>query len=134
MASADELFLKVKGKGGHGALPQNCVDPILLTAHIITALQQVVSRMSDPTIPSVLTFGQIASNGGATNIIPDEVNLKGTFRTMNEKWRKTAHRKLQKLVTNLAKSMGGSAELEIKVGYPFLDLSLIHISEPTRPY
>lgn len=121
MASADELFLKVKGKGGHGALPQNCVDPILITAHLITALQQVVSRMSNPTIPSVLTFGKIASNGGATNIITDEVNLQGTFRTMNEKWRKEAHRKLQKLVTNLAKSMGGSAELEIKVGYPFLD-------------
>jgi len=121
MASADELFLKVKGKGGHGALPQNCVDPILITAHLITALQQVVSRMSDPTIPSVLTFGKIASNGGATNIITDEVNLMGTFRTMNEKWRKEAHRRLKKLVTNLAKSMGGSAELEIKVGYPFLD-------------
>lgn len=121
MASADELFLKVTGKGGHGALPQNCVDPILITAHLITALQQVVSRMSNPTTPSVLTFGKIASDGGATNIIPDEVNLQGTFRTMNEKWRKEAHRKLKKLVANLAKSMGGSAELEIRVGYPFLD-------------
>jgi len=121
MASADELFLKVTGKGGHGALPQNCVDPILITAHLITALQQVVSRMSNPTTPSVLTFGKIASDGGATNIIPNEVNLQGTFRTMNEKWRKEAHRKLKKLVANLAKSMGGSAELEIRVGYPFLN-------------
>jgi len=120
MASADELFLKVKGKGGHGALPQNCVDTILITAHLITALQQLVSRMANPTTPTVLTFGKINSDGGATNIIPTEVNLEGTFRTMDEKWRKQAHQKMKKLVQNLAKSMNGKAELEIKIGYPFL--------------
>lgn len=120
MASADELFLKVKGKGGHGALPQKCTDTILITAHLITALQQLVSRMADPTIPTVLTFGKINSDGGATNIIPDEVHLEGTFRTMNEKWRKQAHLKMKKLVKNLARSMNGTADLDIKVGYPFL--------------
>jgi len=120
MASADELFLKVQGKGGHGALPQNCVDTILITAHLITALQQLVSRMANPTTPTVLTFGKINAVGGATNIIPDEVNLEGTFRTMDEKWRKQAHQKMKKLVHNLAKSMNGKAELDIKIGYPFL--------------
>lgn len=120
MASADELYLTVHGKGGHGALPQNCVDTVLITSHIITAVQQLVSRMADPTIPSVLTFGKIESEGGATNIIPDRVHLQGTFRTMNEKWRKKAHQQLKKLVRTIARSMGGDAALDILVGYPFL--------------
>lgn len=120
MASADELYLTVTGKGGHGALPQNCVDPIVVSAHIITALQQVVSRNADPTIPTVLTFGQINSTGGATNIIPDEVKLQGTFRTMDEKWRFEAHQRLHQIVEGVAASMGAQADLEIMVGYPTL--------------
>lgn len=120
MASADELYLTVKGKGGHGALPQDCIDPIVITAHIITALQQIVSRNANPSIPSVLTFGHIASTGGTTNVIPNEVKLKGTFRTMNEAWRYDAHKRMQKIVNGLAESMGGEAELDIVVGYPFL--------------
>ena len=79
MASADELFMTVKGKGGHGALPHECIDPIVLTSHIIVALQQIVSRNANPTMPTVLTFGKINSTGGATNIIPYEVKLQGTF-------------------------------------------------------
>jgi amidohydrolase len=120
MASADELYLTVKGKGGHGALPQDCIDPIVITAHIITALQQIVSRNANPAIPSVLTFGHIASTGGTTNVIPNEVKLKGTFRTMNEAWRYDAHQKMQKMVAAIAEGMGGEAELDIVVGYPFL--------------
>ncbi len=120
MASADELYMTVKGKGGHGALPQDCADPVLITAHILTALQQVVSRNADPATPSVLTFGYIASAGGATNIIPNEVRLKGTFRTMDERWRFEAHRRIKRMAEGIAKSMGGACELDILVGYPVL--------------
>lgn len=120
MASADELYLTVKGRGGHGALPQDCIDPIVITAHIITALQQIVSRRADPTIPTVLTLGKINSTGGATNIIPNEVKLQGTFRTMNEEWREEAHKRIRKMATILAESMGGACEIEILKGYPYL--------------
>lgn len=120
MASADELYLTVTGRGGHGALPQNTVDPIVITAQIITALQTLVSREGDPILPSVLTFGHIASTGGATNIIPNEVKLKGTFRTMDEQWRAHALRRIQEMADGIAKAMGGSAQLDLIHGYPFL--------------
>lgn len=120
MASADEIYMTVKGRGGHGALPHDCIDPILITAHILTALQQIVSRKSNPTIPSVLTFGKINSTGGATNIIPNEVKLEGTFRTMNEKWRKKAHKLMRKMAKSMAKSMGGACSFKIVKGYPAL--------------
>lgn len=120
MASSDELYLTIKGRGGHGALPHNTVDPIAITAQVITALQQLVSRQADPTLPSVLTFGHIASTGGATNIIPQEVKLKGTFRTLDEAWRQEALRRLQQMATGIASAMGATAELNIVSGYPFL--------------
>lgn len=120
MASADELYLTVKGKGGHGALPQDCIDPIVIAAHLITGLQQIVSRRSDPTIPSVLTFGRINSQGGATNIIPNEVKILGTFRTTDEQWRFTAHELMKEMAENIAKGMGGSCEFQVEVGYPSL--------------
>lgn len=120
MASADELYVSVQGKGGHGAMPQDCIDPVVITAHIITALQQVISRNADPGIPSVLTFGKINTTGGATNIIPDEVKLEGTFRTMNEKWRHEAHKRMKKIAEGIAKSMGGVCNFHILKGYPVL--------------
>lgn len=120
MASADELYMTVTGRGGHGALPQDCVDPIVITAHIITALQQIVSRQANPTVPTVITFGKINSTGGSTNIIPNEVKLMGTFRTMDEEWRAEVHQRMTKLVESIAEGMGGHCELEIKKGYPFL--------------
>ncbi|PCI96383.1 MAG: N-acyl-L-amino acid amidohydrolase [Flavobacteriales bacterium] len=119
MASTDELFMTVKGKGGHAALPHLNVDPILITAHILTALQQVVSRMSHPTTPTVLSFGKMIANG-ATNIIPDKVELEGTFRAMDEEWRSEAHVKMKKMAESIAESMGGECEFEIVKGYPFL--------------
>lgn len=119
MASADEIYVTVKGKGGHAALPQLNIDPVLITSHIIVALQQIVSRAAHPTIPSVLSFGKILGNG-ATNIIPDEVKLEGTFRTMNEEWREEAHVKMKKMAENIAEGMGGTCDFEIKKGYPFL--------------
>lgn len=119
MASADEIYLKIKGKGGHGAMPQNCIDPIVIMAQIITALQTVVSRMADPRLPSVLTFGKIVANG-ATNVIPNEVYLEGTFRCMDEPQRAKAHGMITNICVDIARSMGGIAEIEIKKGYPVL--------------
>ncbi len=120
MASADEIYVTVKGRGGHGAMPQDCIDPVTITAQMIVALQQIVSRYADPGIPSVLTFGKINSAGGATNIIPNEVKLEGTFRTMNEKWRMEAHKRMKRIAETLAKSMGGACEFNIVKGYPVL--------------
>ena len=119
MASADEIYVTVKGKGGHGALPNKCIDSILLASHIIVALQQIVSRNASPTIPSVLTFGHIEGLG-ATNIIPDEVKIKGTFRTFNEEWRAEAKVKMKKMAEAIAEGMGGSCDFDIHDGFPFL--------------
>ncbi len=120
MASADELYVTIKGRGGHGAMPHDCIDPIAITAQIIVALQQVVSRYADPSIPTVLTFGKINSTGGATNIIPNEVRLEGTFRTMHEKWRNEAHRRMKKIAESIAKGYGGACDFHVMRGYPVL--------------
>lgn len=119
MASTDELYVTVRGKGGHGAQPQQNIDPVIITAHILTALQQVVSRFADPKSPSVLSFGKVIANG-ATNVIPNEVYLEGTFRTMDEQWRTEAHKRIKKMAEGIAESMGGSCEFNIVRGYPFL--------------
>ena len=119
MASTDEIYVTVKGKGGHGAMPHLNIDPVLISAHIITSLQQLVSRMANPAIPCVLSFGKVIANG-ATNVIPNEVKMEGTFRTMNEKWRAEAHQKMKKLAEGIAESMGGSCDFDIHHGYPFL--------------
>lgn len=119
MASTDEIYVTVRGKGGHGAMPHLVIDPVLITSYLIVALQQVVSRMAKPSLPSVLSFGKVIANG-ATNVIPDEVYLEGTFRTLDEEWRDKAHEKMTHLATTLADSMGGKCDFEIKRGYPFL--------------
>lgn len=119
MASADELYVKVIGKGGHGAMPEMCIDPVLISSHIIIALQQVISRNASPKMPSVLTFGKVIANG-ATNIIPNEVYLEGTFRTYDETWRAEAHQKMKKIAEGMAEAMGGICEFEIRKGYPHL--------------
>ncbi|WP_192823310.1 M20 family metallopeptidase [Rufibacter sp. LB8] len=119
MASADEIYVTVKGKGGHGGLPEQLVDPVLITAHLLVALQQIVSRRANPKIPSVLSFGKVTAEG-ATNVIPSEVKLEGTFRTMDENWRAEAKVHMKKLAEGLCESMGGSCEFTILDGYPFL--------------
>lgn len=119
MASADELHVTVKGKGGHAALPEQNIDTVLITAHMIVALQQIVSRHASPKIPSVLSFGMIEAKG-ATNIIPNEVKVLGTFRTMDENWRKEAHQKMKKMAEGIAEAMGGSCDFNIVKGYPYL--------------
>ncbi|KAA9338614.1 amidohydrolase [Hymenobacter busanensis] len=120
MASTDELYLTVRGKGGHGAMPEQNLDPVLVAAHLIVAAQQIVSRRANPKMPSVLSFGKVIANG-ATNVIPNEVYIEGTFRTMNEQWRQEAHQHLRQLCEGLAASMGAECELEIRNGYPCLE-------------
>jgi amidohydrolase len=119
MASTDELYVTVKGKGGHGAQPQQNIDPVLITAHILVALQQIVSRNSHPANPTVLSFGKVIAEG-ATNVIPNEVKLEGTFRALDEEWRAEAHVKMKKMAEGIAEAMGGSCEFNIMKGYPFL--------------
>lgn len=119
MASADEIYVTVHGKGGHGAMPHLAIDPVLIAAHIVVALQQVVSRRSNPLVPTVLTFGKVLANG-STNIIPNEVYMEGTFRTMNEEWRAKAHEIMKTTAESLAQSMGATCEFKILKGYPFL--------------
>jgi amidohydrolase len=120
MASADEIYLKVIGKGGHGAAPDLAVDPIVIASHIIIALQQVISRNANPRQPTVLTFGNIVGLG-ATNIIPNEVNIAGTFRAMNEVWRESALGKIKKMAESIAEGMGGKCVVDISRGYPYLE-------------
>ncbi|MFC0655352.1 M20 metallopeptidase family protein [Mongoliitalea lutea] len=119
MASADELYITVKGKGGHGAIPESLVDPVLIASHLIVALQQVISRNASPKIPSVLSFGRVEALG-ATNIIPNEVKIQGTFRTLDEAWRAKAHEHMTTIAKGLVEGMGGTVDFEVRKGYPFL--------------
>lgn len=119
MASTDEIFLTVKGKGGHAAQPMNNIDPVVIAAHIIVALQQIVSRQASPDVPTVLSFGRIIGEG-QTNIIPNEVKISGTIRTFDEKWRKEAHQRITKMAQAIAEGMGGKCEVTVNSGYPFV--------------
>jgi amidohydrolase len=119
MASTDEVYMKIIGKGGHGAAPHQAVDPILAASHIIVALQQIISRNRNPSFPSVLTFGKFNAEG-ATNIIPNEVYIEGTFRCMDESWRAEGLQKMQKMAEGMAEAMGAKCEFWIEKGYPFL--------------
>lgn len=120
MASSDEVYLSIHGKGGHGAVPQHSVDPVAITCQIVTALQQIVSRQNDPTVPCVLTFGKINSVGGSYNVIPEEVKLEGTLRTMSETWRAEAKIRIERMAKGIAEGMGATAEVTFVQGYPFL--------------
>lgn len=117
MASADEIYITVKGKGGHAASPHLAVDPILISSHLIIGLQQLISRNNNPFNPSVLSITSF-NGGNTTNVIPNEVKLMGTFRAMNEKWRFRAHELIRKTCNDLVNSMGGEVDLHIDVGYP----------------
>lgn len=119
MASMDSLFVRIIGKGGHGAQPHLNVDPVVIASHIIIALQQIVSRMAHPGDPTVLSFGKVVANG-AINVIPNEVYMEGTFRAMNERWREEAHQRMSKMAREIAASMGATCEFIIQKGYPFL--------------
>lgn len=119
MASTDELYLTVIGKGGHGAMPDQLIDPVLIASHLIVALQQIISRNRPPAYPSVLSFGRFIADG-VTNVIPNEVKIQGTWRCMDEVWRAEGLRRMQKMAEGMAEAMGGSCDFEIVKGYPFL--------------
>jgi amidohydrolase len=119
MASADEIYITVKGKGGHAAAPHLTADTILTAAQMVVNLQQVVSRLDNPLNPSVLSITSI-QGGNATNVIPSEVKLMGTFRAMNEEWRFQAHELIRNICKNTAAITGAHADVHIDVGYPFV--------------
>ncbi|UOF94291.1 MAG: amidohydrolase [Bacteroides sp.] len=119
MASSDEIYITIKGVGGHAATPHLNIDPIIIGSHIIIGLQQIISRNNDPRVPSVLSFGTFHASG-SNNVIPSIVTIEGTFRTFNEKWRYEAHNIMKKMVNGIAKSMGGNCNFIIKKGYPLL--------------
>ena len=120
MASTDEVYITVKGKGGHAATPQLNTDPVVIASHIVLALQQVVSRNATPYMPTVLSFGRIIGDG-QMNVIPDEVKLEGTFRTFDETWRQKAHLRIRETAVFIAQGMGGDCDVFIEPGYPFLE-------------
>jgi hippurate hydrolase len=117
MASADEIFITIKGKGGHAAAPHLTTDTILIASHIIVALQQVISRNNNPLSPSVLSICSI-QGGHTTNVIPSEVKLMGTFRALDEQWRYKAHDLIRSIAVGVAESMGAEIDILIDIGYP----------------
>ncbi len=119
MASSDEINITVKGKGGHAAMPHLLVDPVVIAAEILTSLQQIVSRRAHFNMPTVLSFGRFVADG-TYNVIPNEVELKGTFRTFDEKWRSEAHDLIKNKACSIAKAAGGDCEVFIDKGFPFL--------------
>ncbi|MBX2930405.1 MAG: amidohydrolase [Chitinophagaceae bacterium] len=120
MASADEIYITIKGKGGHAAAPHLTADTILIASQIVVSLQQIISRNNNPISPSVLSF--CAFNGGnSTNVLPSEVNLQGTLRAMDETWRYKAHDLIKKQATAIAEGMGATIDIKIDVGYPTVD-------------
>ncbi len=119
MASSDEIYITIQGKGGHAALPHQLIDPVIISAHTILAMQTIVSRTIPASIPSVLSFGKVMANG-IVNVIPNTVEIHGTFRTMNEQWRDKALEKIKEIANQTAKAYGGTAEVKIIKGYPVL--------------
>ncbi len=129
MASTDELYLTIKGKGGHAAMTNEYNNPLLIASKILLELHKAFMEMppaysiletdNKPSPPTVLAFGKIIGNG-ATNVIPEEVKIEGTFRTMDEIWRVATHAKMKKIAVDVAKSMNGTCEFRVEKGYPFL--------------
>src|ERR1035437_2800476 len=118
MASTDEIYVTIKGKGGHAAMPADYNNPLIIASEILLELNKVFMQ-KEQKAPTVLAFGKIIGNG-ATNVIPDEVKIEGTFRTMNEAWRSEAHALMKKLAEDIAHQMAGSCDFRIDRGYPFL--------------
>lgn len=123
MASTDEIYITVRGKGGHAAMPSTYINPIYIASQLLLRLKQEfmdeVTRDIPDGVPTVLAFGRFVANG-ATNVIPDEVKIEGTFRTMNEEWRKEAHKRMKFIAQKVVNDMGGTCEFVIMDGYPFL--------------
>jgi amidohydrolase len=125
MASSDEIHLSIQGVGGHGALPEKCVNPLMMGASFVLEAKELLNSICTEEVPHVLTFGRFEALG-STNVIPSTCEIKGTFRTMDEKWRAFAHDKLIALAKKISKDYNGEINLTISKGYPFLknDLEL----------
>lgn len=119
MASCDELHLEIIGVGGHGAMPEKCINPILIGSEFIIEAQNIIHKSCPKEVPCVISFGHFDALG-ATNVIPERAEIKGTFRTMNEEWRGKAAILLMDLANNLENKYKGNVNLEISKGYPFL--------------
>jgi amidohydrolase len=117
MASADEIYITVKGKGGHAAAPHLTTDTVLVASHIVVVLQQIVSRNNDPFSPTVLSICSV-QGGHTTNVIPSEVKMMGTLRTLDESWRFKAHELIKRITASTAEAMGATVDMHIDVGYP----------------
>ncbi|NCA29616.1 MAG: amidohydrolase [Chitinophagia bacterium] len=120
MASADELYVSIKGPGGHAATPHQTVDTVLVAAQLITSLQSIISRNRDPQNPSVLSICSV-HGGNTTNVIPSEVKLMGTFRAMDEVWRFKAHELMIQQAKGLSLATGAEIDFKVDVGYPTVD-------------
>jgi len=119
MASADEIYITVRGRGGHAAMPHLAIDPVVAACEVVLSLQRIISRTLDPFKPGVLTIGKI-EGGSATNIIPDEVKLEGTLRAMDEEWRRATHARIEETISGICSATGTEYELDIRLGYPAL--------------
>ncbi len=130
MAATDELYFTVTGQGGHASAPHRAADPVLAAAHIITAVQHLVSRVVPPHEPAVVSIASI-HGGNAPNVIPRQVTMSGTMRTMNEGVRSLLQERLRQTVTHVATGLGVEAEVEIRKGYPVLfnDLAITEKAE-----
>ena len=119
MASSDEIHLQIQGVGGHGALPEKCINPLIMGAEFVFKAQELIKEKASDDTPTVLSFGRFEALG-STNVIPSSAEIKGTFRTMNEEWRAEAHQLLEKLAESISLKYNGKANLKISKGYPFL--------------
>lgn len=125
MASTDELYLTVMGRGGHAAMPQDYINPLIIASEILLEIDKrfmkpgALQNTEGATIPTVVAFGKIEGKG-ATNVIPDKVEIAGTFRTMNESWRASVHKQLREIVDTISSKYKVSSELRVEKGYPFL--------------
>jgi amidohydrolase len=120
MASTDELYITIRGKGGHAAMPHECNDVVLAGSQVVIALQQIAARHAPAAIPTVLSIGKCQTDGGATNVLPASMRLEGTFRTMDEAWRRQAYALIQEIVTDTCRAYGCTAEVNVERGYPCL--------------
>ena len=132
MASSDEIFITIEGKGGHAALAQDLRDPIQAMNHLLINLRKTVKDAEEDDIPYVIGFGDIQAHG-ATNVIPDTVKVEGTFRTMGEEWRKKAHKRMQRVARTIEEQFQVSIDLNIMNGYPFLKNNK-HLTKQSKKY
>jgi amidohydrolase len=130
MASCDEIYITVEGKGGHAAMPELNIDPVLIASEMLLALQEIPGKLCPKDVPCVLAFGRVEALG-ATNVIPDKVEIQGTFRTMNEAWRTKAHELIQQIAGDIATKNKGKVHVRIERGYPYLENNP-ELTEKTR--